>query len=53
MDRRGGEAEQLANITDQNIQLNGPPIPKGLLFSPFTPKPADPEEGKPRSSPSP
>ena len=48
MDRRGGEAEQLTNITDQNIQGYGwSPDSKKLLLTLHPKAEPDPEEGKP------
>ena len=48
MDRRGGEAEQLTNITDQNIQsYDWAPDSKRLLLTLHPKAEPDPEEGKP------
>jgi dipeptidyl aminopeptidase/acylaminoacyl peptidase len=55
MDRRGGEAEQLTNITDQSIQgYSWSPDAKKLLLT-LRPKnePDEPEEGKPPAPPKP
>ena len=55
MDRRGGEAEQLTNITDRNIQgYSWSPDSQTLLLT-LHPKaePDEPEEGKPPAPPKP
>jgi dipeptidyl aminopeptidase/acylaminoacyl peptidase len=55
MDRRGGEAEQLTNVTDQNIEgYSWSPDSKKLLLS-LHPKsePDEPEEGKKPEPPKP
>ena len=54
LDRRGGEAEQITNIADQNIQgYLWSPDSKRLLLN-LRPKPEpDPEEGKPPAPPKP
>src|SRR5215831_9567052 len=54
MDRRGGEAEQLTNITDQNIQgYSWSPDAKKLLLTLHPKAEPDPEEGKPPAPPKP
>ena len=54
MDRRGGEAEQLTNITDQNIQgYSWSPDSKKLLLTLHPKFEPDPEEGKPPAPPKP
>jgi dipeptidyl aminopeptidase/acylaminoacyl peptidase len=54
MDRRGGEAEQLTNITDQNIQgYAWSPDSKKLLLALHPKTEPDPEEGKPPAPPKP
>ena len=54
MDRRGGEAEQLTNITDQNIQgYTWSPDSKKLLLTLHPKAEPDPEEGKPPVPPKP
>ena len=54
MDRRGGEAEQLTNITDQNIQgYSWSPDSKTLLLTLHPKAEPDPEEGKPPAPPKP
>ncbi len=54
MDRRGGEAEQLTNITDQNIQgYSWSPDSKKLLLTLHPKAEPDPEEGKPPAPPKP
>jgi dipeptidyl aminopeptidase/acylaminoacyl peptidase len=54
MDRRGGEAEQLTNITDQNIQgYSWSPDSKKLLLTLHPKSEPDPEEGKPPAPPKP
>ena len=54
MDRRGGEAEQLTNITDQNIQgYSWSPDSKKLLLTLHPKTEPDPEEGKPPAPPKP
>lgn len=54
MDRRGGEAEQLTNITDQNIQTYAwSPDSKKLLLTLHPKAEPDPEEGKPPAPPKP
>jgi dipeptidyl aminopeptidase/acylaminoacyl peptidase len=54
MDRRGGEAEQLTNITDQNIQgYAWSPDSKKLLLTLHPKAEPDPEEGKPPAPPKP
>ena len=54
MDRRGGEAEQLTNITDQNIQgYSWSPDSKKLLLTLHPKVEPDPEEGKPPAPPKP
>ena len=54
MDRRGGEAEQLTNITDQNIQgYDWSPDSKKLLLTLHPKAEPDPEEGKPPAPPKP
>ncbi|HEY2468443.1 MAG TPA: S9 family peptidase [Terracidiphilus sp.] len=54
MDRRGGEAEQLTNITDQNIQgYSWSPDSKRLLLTLHPKAEPDPEEGKPPVPPKP
>src|SRR4051812_11556138 len=54
MDRRGGEAEQLTNITDQNIQsYDWAPESKRLLLTLHPKAEPDPEEGKPPAPPKP
>jgi dipeptidyl aminopeptidase/acylaminoacyl peptidase len=55
MDRRGGEAEQLTAITNQNIEgYSWSPDAKKLLLT-FHPKaePDEPEDGKPPAAPKP
>jgi len=52
MDRRGGEAEQLTNITDQNVQgYSWSPDSKKLLLTLHPKAEPDPEEGKPPAPP--
>jgi dipeptidyl aminopeptidase/acylaminoacyl peptidase len=52
MDRRGGEAEQLTNITDRNIQgYSWSPDSKKLLLTLHPKAEPDPEEGKPPAPP--
>ena len=54
LDRRGGEAEQLTNITDQQIQgYAWSPDSKKLLLSLRPKAEPDPEEGKPPAPPKP
>ncbi len=54
MDRRGGEAEQLTNITDKNIQgYSWSPDSKQLLLTLHPKAEPDPEEGKPPAPPKP
>ena len=54
MDRRGGEAEQLTNITDQNIQgYSWSPDSKKLLLTLHPKAEPDAEEGKPPAPPKP
>ena len=54
MDRRGGEAEQLTNISDQNIQgYAWSPDSKKLLLTLHPKAEPDPEEGKPPAPPKP
>ena len=54
MDRRGGEAEQLTNVTDQNIQgYAWSPDSKKLLLTLHPKAEPDPEEGKPPAPPKP
>jgi len=54
LDRRGGEAEQLTNITDQQIQgYIWSPDSKKLLLSLRPKAEPDPEEGKPPVPPKP
>jgi dipeptidyl aminopeptidase/acylaminoacyl peptidase len=54
MDRRGGEAEQLTNVTDQNIQgYAWSPDSKKLLLTLHPKSEPDPEEGKPPAPPKP
>jgi len=54
MDRRGGEAEQLTNVTDQNIQgYSWSPDSKKLLLTLHPKAEPDPEEGKPPAPPKP
>ncbi|MGA8090786.1 MAG: S9 family peptidase [Terracidiphilus sp.] len=54
MDRRGGEAEQLTNITDKNIQgYSWSPDSKKLLLTLHPKAEPDPEEGKPPAPPKP
>jgi dipeptidyl aminopeptidase/acylaminoacyl peptidase len=54
MDRRGGEAEQLTNITDQIIQAYAwSPDSKKLLLTMHPKSEPDPEEGKPPAPPKP
>src|SRR6266568_1472477 len=54
MDRRGGEAEQLTNITDRNIQgYTWSPNSKKLLLTLHPKAEPDPEEGKPPVPPKP
>ena len=54
MDRRGGEAEQLTNITDQNISsYSWSPDSKKLLLALHPKAEPDPEEGKPPAPPKP
>ena len=54
LDRRGGEAEQLTNITDQQIQgYIWSPDSKRLLLSLRPKAEPDPEEGKPPAPPKP
>jgi dipeptidyl aminopeptidase/acylaminoacyl peptidase len=54
LDRRGGEAEQLTNITDQNIQgYIWSPDSKKLLLTLHPKSEPDPEEGKPPAPPKP
>ncbi|HMG87722.1 MAG TPA: S9 family peptidase [Terracidiphilus sp.] len=54
MDRRGGEAEQLTNITDQNVQgYSWSPDSKKLLLTLHPKAEPDPEEGKPPAPPKP
>ena len=54
MDRRGGEAEQLTNITDQKIQgYSWSPDSKKLLLTLHPKAEPDPEEGKPPAPPKP
>ena len=54
MDRRGGEAEQLTNITDQNMQgYDWSPDSKKLLLTLHPKAEPDPEEGKPPAPPKP
>ena len=54
MDRRGGEAEQLTNITDQNILgYSWSPDSKKLLLTLHPKAEPDPEEGKPPAPPKP
>ncbi len=55
MDRRGGEPEQLTNVTDQNIRgYSWSPDAKKLLLA-MRPKnePDEPEDGKPPAPPKP
>jgi dipeptidyl aminopeptidase/acylaminoacyl peptidase len=54
MDRRGGEAEQLTNITDQRIQgYSWSPDSKKLLLTLHPKAEPDPEQGKPPAPPKP
>jgi dipeptidyl aminopeptidase/acylaminoacyl peptidase len=54
MDRRGGEAEQLTNVTDQNIEGYGwSPDSKKLLLALHPKGEPEPEEGKPPVPPKP
>ena len=54
MDRRGGEAEQLTNITDKNIQgYSWSPDSKQLLLTLHPKAEPDPEEGKQPAPPKP
>ena len=54
MDRRGGEAEQLTDIKDQNIQgYAWSPDSKKLLLTLHPKAEPDPEEGKPPAPPKP
>ena len=54
MDRRGGEAEQLTNITDQNIEsYDWSRDSKQLLLTLHPKAEPDPEEGKPPAPPKP
>jgi dipeptidyl aminopeptidase/acylaminoacyl peptidase len=54
MDRRGGEADQLTSITDQNIEgYNWSPDSKKLLLTLSPKSEPDPEEGKPPAAPKP
>jgi dipeptidyl aminopeptidase/acylaminoacyl peptidase len=54
MDRRGGEAEQLTNISDQNISsYSWSPDSKKLLLALHPKAEPDPEEGKPPAPPKP
>jgi dipeptidyl aminopeptidase/acylaminoacyl peptidase len=54
MDRSGGEAEQLTNITDQNIQgYSWSPDSKKLLLTLHPKAEPDAEEGKPPAPPKP
>jgi dipeptidyl aminopeptidase/acylaminoacyl peptidase len=54
LDRRGGEAEQLTNITDQNVQGYGwSPDSKKLVLTLRPKAEPDPEEGKPPAPPKP
>ena len=54
MDRRGGEAEQLTNITDQHVQgYSWSPDSKKLLLTLLPKAEPDPEEGKPPAPPKP
>jgi dipeptidyl aminopeptidase/acylaminoacyl peptidase len=54
MDRRGGEAEQLTNITDKNIQgYSWSTDSKQLLLTLHPKAEPDPEEGKPPAPPKP
>ncbi len=52
MDRRGGEAEQLTNVTDQNVEgYSWSPDSKRLLLTLHPKAEPDPEEGKPPAPP--
>ena len=54
MDRRGGEAEQLTNVTDQNVQgYAWSPDSKKLLLTLHPKTEPDQEEGKPPAPPKP
>src|ERR1700749_4640076 len=54
MDRRGGEAGQLTNMTDQNVAGNTwAPASKKLLLTLHPKAEPDPEEGKPPAPPKP
>jgi Tol biopolymer transport system component len=54
MDRRGGEAEQLTNVTDQNVTgYSWSPDAKKLLLSLHPKGEPEPEEGKPPVPPKP
>ena len=54
MDRRGGESEQLTNISDQNIQgYSWSPDSKKLLLTLHPKAEPDSEEGKPPAPPKP
>ena len=54
MDRRGGEAEQLTGITDQEIEgYSWSPDSKKLLLTLHPKDEPDPEEGKPPAPPKP
>jgi dipeptidyl aminopeptidase/acylaminoacyl peptidase len=54
MDRRGGEAEQLTSIIDQNIEsYDWAPDSKRLLLTLHPKAEPDPEEGKPPAPPKP
>jgi len=54
MDRRGGEAEQLTNITDKNVEgYSWSPDSKKLLLTLHPKAEPDPEEGKPPAPPKP
>jgi dipeptidyl aminopeptidase/acylaminoacyl peptidase len=54
LDRRGGEAEQITNVTDQNIQgYLWSPDSKKLLLNLRPKAEPDPEEGKPPAPPKP
>ena len=54
MDRRGGEAEQLTNITDKHIQgYSWSPDSKKFLLTLLPKAEPDPEEGKPPAPPKP
>ena len=54
LDRRGGEAEQLTSVTDQNVQAYvWSPDSKKLLLSLRPKAEPDPEEGKPPAPPKP